>query len=196
MPVVARLAKGARTPARRIVPRRDCSAAPPSSASCSRARSAGDGIRPSLDGHGDARTRRRHVAVSAFAHRSAKRAALQHLGSDHARDGGGYDATGDSERHGATGDGERLMCCRRAGRRRKPGLRDRRDRQEEESQEQEEAGASRVRCRHHRRRCPARRRPPRATAARNRSRCGRPMRTPSKRRILRCGGRRRRPRGC
>jgi len=100
MPAVARLATGARTPARCIVPRRDCSVAPSSSAFCSRARSAGDGIRPSLDGYRDARTRRRHLGIPAFAHRSAERAALQHLGSDDARNGG-VDATGDSERHRA-----------------------------------------------------------------------------------------------
>jgi len=100
MPAVARLATGARTPARCIVPRRDCSVAPSSSAFCSRARSAGDGIRPSLDGYRDARTRRRHLGIPAFAHRSAERAALQHLGSDNARNGG-VDATGDRERHRA-----------------------------------------------------------------------------------------------
>ena len=188
MPAVARLAKGARTPARRIVPRRDDSAAPSPPASCSRARSAGDGI-ASIS----RRSRRRApqgAGTSAFQpslHRSAERERFSTLGSDHARDGGGYDAAGDSERHRAA------VRCRRNRFRFH-----RRDRQEEESKEEARrtasaaaATAATVVRRAAVRRAAGRRR---ATPARSRSRSGRPMPTPSSRRMRRRGGRRRRSR--
>ena len=135
MPAVARLLQKARERRRdALCQRRDASAAPSSSASCSRARGAGDGIRPSLGGHDGARASRAGPSpfqpsltdprnVQRFSAAAPTTRDAHALASRH--------ATGDSERHRAA-----------VGRRRNRLRLHRRDRQEEESEEEARRSAS------------------------------------------------------